>query len=350
MIKLSKVLLSILAAVAFLFCCCTGILFQLPIDVPYTLVTGWAYFLVRVIREITVDWAGTFTAVVAVAGLAFGLHLFLRWLFNQVQQTGQATDQSRPAWQLRWTVALLSVVVLMFVAGIAAVGVTHQTTWLATSPEPILAVSGKPAEAQTRNNLQQQGLAVRTHYDVFKVLPAGGTFDKYGRGLHGWQAPLLPYLEEGALFKRIKLDVPWHDDANKPAFQVVVYAFHHPSEEERDAAGFALSQYASNVRVMGGGRPLDLKKDFPHGTSNTLLLGEAAGNYRPWGHHANWRDPALGINTTLDGFGNNERKVAHFVLVDGSIRTLSNRTSPNVLMALSTPAGGEKLPDNWDEN
>jgi hypothetical protein len=152
------------------------------------------------------------------------------------------------------------------------------------------------------------------------------------------------------LFKRINLDLPWHDDANKSAFQVVLDVFLYASEKERNSAGFALSQYASNVRVLGGGRALDLKKDFPDGTSNKLLLGEAAGNYRPWGDHANWRDPALGINTTQEGFGNNDRKVAQFVMVDGSVRTLSNNTSPEVLKALSTPAGGEKLPDNWDDN
>jgi hypothetical protein len=27
-----------------------------------------------------------------------------------------------------------------------------------------------------------------------------------------------------------------------------------------------------------------------------------------------------------------------------------DRTSRDVLKALSTPAGGEKLPDNWDDN
>jgi prepilin-type processing-associated H-X9-DG protein len=81
-----------------------------------------------------------------------------------------------------------------------------------------------------------------------------------------------------------------------------------------------------------------------------MLIGEVGGNYRPWGHHANWRDPALGINSTPEGFGNTNRKMANFVMVDGSVRTLSNSTSLDLLKALSTPAGGEKLPDNWDNN
>jgi hypothetical protein len=111
-----------------------------------------------------------------------------------------------------------------------------------------------------------------------------------------------------------------------------------------------LSHYAANVYVMGGGRPLDLRHDFPGGTSSTILAGEAARNYRPWGHHANWRDPGLGINTTPEGFGNpSPQGFACFAMADGSVRIFSSKTSRELLKALATPAGGEKLPDDWGD-
>lgn len=328
---------------------CSGLLWPLE-EIGLRFIVGWVAFLIRVIPQMTVDWGGTFTAILSLAGLGGGLHLFLRWLWAKVQLNKPPHALPPRNWKIRWTAAILGTVVLTFAAGIAAVGVTHQTAWLVSSPEPWR--SDRSAFAtQSKNNLKQQCLAAMDYYDTHKRLPAGGTYDKFGRGLHAWQTDLLPFIEQGALHKQIRLELPWHDPANAPYFHQIIPEYLNPYVESAnyDAAGFALSHYAANVRVMGGGKPLDLNRDFPDGTSNTILIGEAAGNYRPWGHHANWRDPALGVNTTLDGFGSwNPRTNTVFVMADGSVRTISPQTSREILKALSTPAGGETLPANWD--
>ena len=345
-------------AAGIVFGCCScvfGPVFLL--EAIATLATGWVSFLARVVFEMEVDWGGTSTAVVALAGLIVGMHLFLRWLFGEVQKMRQSGGSR--TWQMRWTAGILGVVMLMFVAGIAAVGMTHQTVWLLSSPDILTYVSIRRQAAQTNslNYVKIQGLSALNYQSVYKQLPAGGTFSNDGRGLHGWQIRILPFIESspflGDLYTHVNFELPWDHPANSNTFRHVIPFFQYSYVDlpQRDGAAFALSHYAGNVRVMGGGRPLNLDKDFPDGSSNTLLLGEAAGNYRCWGHYANWRDPALGINTTPDGFGNpSPRGFACFVMADGSVRTLSNRTSPEVLKALSTPAGGEKLPDNWDDN
>ena len=33
------------------------------------------------------------------------------------------------------------------------------------------------------------------------------------------------------------------------------------------------------------------------------MAGEVAGDFKPWGDPTNWRDPALGINRSPEGFG-----------------------------------------------
>src|SRR5437868_10169833 len=94
----------------------------------FVLLLGWPWYLARVVGQLTINWGGVLTGVVCLVLLGAGLHAFCGWLYGQLQEGH--------VWQKRWTVSLLGAVMLMFVAGIAAVGMTHQTVWLMNSPEP----------------------------------------------------------------------------------------------------------------------------------------------------------------------------------------------------------------------
>jgi prepilin-type N-terminal cleavage/methylation domain-containing protein/prepilin-type processing-associated H-X9-DG protein len=309
---------------------------------------GWALFLYRVLREMRLSTAGVLTALVCLALLAGGLHLFLGWLYGQAGET----EGPRWRWRKRWTATMLAGVVLMFVAGISAVGITHQTVWLFNSPEPLTESRGGirslAARTQSQNNLKQMALATCDYAEAHdKVLPPGSTFDRFGTPLHSWQTLILPYIEQEALFKTIKLDRPWNDPVNADAMRTRVKNYLHPLLDDRPAErGFALSHYAGNVRVLGGnsGQPLDR---FPDGLSNTILVGEAAGNYRPWGHPLNLRDPALGLHRSPNGFGGPAREGTNFAFADGSVRLIRNDIDPKVLKALSTPDGGEVISEDY---
>jgi prepilin-type processing-associated H-X9-DG protein len=147
------------------------------------------------------------------------------------------------------------------------------------------------------------------------------------------------------LYDEIRKDLPWNHPANTAPFQKVIRVYSDPGARPvQDDAGYALSHYAANVRVIGGAVPLARAK-ITDGLANTIVAGEAAGNYKPWGHPTNWRDPALGINHSPDGFGNLYRGGANMAFADGSVRFLKESIDPAVLKALSTPAGGEPLPE-----
>ncbi len=72
-----------------------------------------------------------------------------------------------------------------------------------------------------------------------------------------------------------------------------------------------------------------------------------AGNFKPWGYPANWRDPALGINKSPNSFGAPWRstKGANFTFADGSVRFIKEDIDPATLKSLSTPNGGESIKD-----
>ncbi len=327
----------VFAVGACLFCLCNiGVL---PGTLVFYTAFGWMGFLGRVIPQLTVNWVGVITAIVCVLALAVGLHHFLRWSFRQAQPEQR--------WALRWTLSILGVVVLMFVAGIAAVGVSHQAVWLATSPEP-LGHWGSQAAARTMtmNNLKQTALACFGYHDTYKTFPPGALVDAQGRMQHGWLTLILPFVEADDVYQRINLKVAWDHPENRMALQTQVPTYLSPMVDfDKDADGFALSHFAGNVRVIGGNVPRKIA-DITDGTSNTLLIGQVAGNYKPWGHPLSWRDPARGINKTPDGFGCPAAiKGAHFALADGSVRFISEDVSPEVLKALSTPNGGEPIPD-----
>jgi len=336
-----------LPVLAFGCCGLLGLLSVFPFEVAFTLAFGWAQFLSRVIPQITVDWAGIETALICLVGLGVGLHYFCGWFYGQIG-TNHSNQNSRKHWRLTWTTCLLSVVVLMFVAGVAAIGMVHQTVWLANSPESLIRYSGHiSASARTvsTNNLKQIGFGIHYYEGKFKKLPPGAAFDVNGRALHGWQTLLLPYLEQDNIFKQINRKLPWNDPANQNPFQKIISIYLNPAaNEESSPDGYGLSHYSGNVYVFGTDLPMRLDTSFPDGTSETIMAGEIAANFKPWGYPTNWRDPGLGLGHP-DGFGNpGSKKYAVFLMADASVRSFTEGVNPEVLKALSLPSGRPKLP------
>jgi hypothetical protein len=108
------------------------------------------------------------------------------------------------------------------------------------------------------------------------------------------------------------------------------------------AEGFAATHYAGNQHVLIQNSELTIR-DVTDGTSNTIVAGEVAGGFRAWGDPANVRDPGLGINGNPQGFGSSSPGGCHFLLMDGSVRFVSENIAPGVLKGLATPAGGENI-------
>ena len=70
---------------------------------------------------------------------------------------------------------------MMFVAGLATAGITHQVGWLLTSKEPWLdshgGVYSAARRSQSTNNLKQMGIALYSYAEANETFPPGGTFD-----------------------------------------------------------------------------------------------------------------------------------------------------------------------------
>jgi hypothetical protein len=297
---------------------------------------GWIPFLARVLPRMTVDRGSVVLGCVAVVLFTAGVHAAGRAWWRS------AYPEAKPAWKLRWSLACVGVVFLLFTAGTAVVGITHQLAWLATSPEPfrVPAVDLRPSPS----NLREIGIGLVNYDDSIDGYPPGKGFRAKGAVPHSWETHILPFM--GISHSEIDFTAPWNDPRNAPYFQTPLWPFLNqalPGTQLLDDEGYGLSHYAANVWVLNPAKRMRAQ-DITDGTVNTLLVGEVNARFQPWGHPVNWRDPARGVNRSPYGFGGAPGAGgAYFVMADASVRFVSDRVSPEVLRALGTPAGGEDV-------
>ncbi|CAN5477529.1 hypothetical protein BH11PLA2_BH11PLA2_17180 [soil metagenome] len=304
----------------------------LTVDGALMIVYGWVPFLARVIPQVTVDLPSAIVGVTAFTLFLAGVHLTGRRIRPQT-------------WKLRWTVAAVLGVVILFASGISFVGMIHQVAWLSTSEEPIVQQTVVRRQYPV-NSLRQMGWAIQTVSDFDNALPSGGTYSPSGLPLHSWETQMLPFMTYSTY--GIDMTRPWNDSLNQKYFKCVLPDFINADfrvAKIEDAEGYGLSHYAANQRVMGANSRMSLA-DITDGTGNTILVGEVNANFQPWGHPVNFRDPANGLNRSPHGFGGppGTGRVM-FLMADGTVKTLSDRIDPKVLKALSTPNSRDNVPE-----
>ena len=132
------------------------------------------------------------------------------------------------------------------------------------------------ARAQCQNNLKQIGLACHSYHDTFTAFPPG-VDDKHFSAA----AKLLPYIEQGNLYKAIDFKKPADDKANETARQAIIKTYLSPLDPLPGGPGASnyLFNAGSKYPLKGndGLFYLDSKvklADITDGTSNTLLTGE----------------------------------------------------------------------------
>lgn len=304
----------------------------LPIlETVTTLAFGWFSFLARVIPRQHVNANGMLTAATCVMLLLVGLHSFLRW-FTRAWNVGQPDARH---WRFRWTAIALGLTLLMFVAGTAFVGMVHQSIWLATSPEPHTYMAPDvPSYGDTSDTMKQIGLGLMSYEGTFRVIPPGDDPQHSGGVQHSWQTLILPYIVYS--YRGYHFDQPWNAAANKDfcSRPVEDYLIRGVPGDFRNADGYAVSHYAGSSPFFLAARDKRLRlKDV---RAETLVMGEAAGNFRPWADPANLRNPA-DLCRSPSSFGNTSGSGAYFLQADGRVRYFSSNTDPQVLQGLSKP-------------
>jgi prepilin-type processing-associated H-X9-DG protein len=195
-------------------------------------------------------------------------------------------------------------------------------------------------------HLKQIVLALHTHHDAFNAFPPLYTVDEKGKPLHSWRVLILPFIEQNALYEKIRLDEPWDSEHNKQFHNVVVPVYACPKNKTEGTKNCHYSVIAGGIFTRAkkaGDHTGSGFGDIQDGTSNTIALVEVKEGFC-------WMDPSadvtleelvMGINVEGGWVGGKHSGGINVAMFDGSVHFLPNETPRGTLHGLATPNGGE---------
>jgi prepilin-type N-terminal cleavage/methylation domain-containing protein/prepilin-type processing-associated H-X9-DG protein len=250
------------------------------------------------------------------------------------------------------------------------------------------------------NNLLQLGIALGNYASAHQVLPPGVVNDKgpihnLPPGYHhGWAVQILPFIEQGTVYRRFDLRCSVYGLANETARSSRILTFHCPSDfSPRGETNYAGCHHDVEAPIDADNRGvLYLNShvrfdEITDGPAYTILLGEIlSGTSLGWasgtrstlrntGSRLNQRDPAV-VNPRVppfttpnypteasrieamealfeDGFlpidfvggfsSRHSGSGANFLFCDGSVRFLKQSISERVYRLLGNRADGEVI-------
>jgi len=258
-----------------------------------------------------------------------------------------------------------------------------------------------------QGNLKQIGLAALNYHDTAKAFPPGYTssFDSNGNDLGpgwGWNAYLLPFMEEQSLFNKINFSLPIEAPVHATVRSAYLKLLLCPSVNAPKSfpvgpkatmgaltstiCELPSSSYTGNFGVSEPGvdgegifcrnSKISLT-DITDGTSNTLFAGERSSKYSettwigsvtgskfstPTGSplafelnepsnfvlsHVGEMINGAASPVEINNFSSNHSGVVNYLFADGHVKSLSSSVNYNKLKALATRAGGEALSGDY---
>jgi RNA polymerase sigma factor (sigma-70 family) len=230
------------------------------------------------------------------------------------------------------------------------------------------------ARKQSIRNLEQIALAMHNYLDTFGSFPPPAIYSKEGKPLLSWRVALLPYLDQGTLYRQFHLDEPWDSPHNKKLLAKRPKVYHIPGSEDRTSTyyqvfvgedtiferrrrageGGGLSGAAGSAATprtggAGGGGPAAgavaggpagiRLADIPDGTSNTILVIEA-GWPVPW---TKPEDLAYAATGRIPPLGGAFPDAIYTAFADGKVYALKRKYDEQTLRLAITRNDGQNF-------
>jgi Protein of unknown function (DUF1559) len=191
------------------------------------------------------------------------------------------------------------------------------------------------------------GRAMHLHHDSTRAFPLPASQDKEGKALLSWRVHLLPYLQLEKLYVEFKLDEPWDSVHNKKLIARIPTVYKHPFGVGVAEGKTPFLVPIGQSTMFPGGKGMRMPQDVPDGTSNTVLVFQAADdNMVIWTKPEDWQfDPKQPHRGLVD----KNRPSFQAVFADAAVHVLKNSISDETLRAVITRNGGEVVGKDLDD-
>jgi hypothetical protein len=132
------------------------------------------------------------------------------------------------------------------------------------------------------NHLKMLGLAMHNYLDTHGTFPARAgyglkeaKFVKDKKPLLSWRVFMLPFVDQDDLYKQFHLDEPWDSEHNKKLIAKIPAVYQSNDKLSAEGKTRIVAPIGKDMAFEPGGVGLKIN-DFVDGTSNTIMLVEAA--------------------------------------------------------------------------
>jgi prepilin-type processing-associated H-X9-DG protein len=219
------------------------------------------------------------------------------------------------------------------------------------------------------SNLSQIGFALHGYHQFYGCFPPAYIADKNGKPMHSWRVLLLPWLDSAAMYRQYRFDEPWDGPNNRKLGGSRPDCYHCP----KDSVGpYCMANY---VAVVGAGTAWPGSastklSEFSDGAEQTIMVVEMENSGIPWMEPRDLDFSKMPLKINAKGgqgissqhardaelrFADGRLRFvkracgANVLFADGHVAFLADSISPEVLRALLTIHGGERLEESSDD-
>ena len=201
----------------------------------------------------------------------------------------------------------------------------------------VMAARDGALNAATQNNLKQISNAVHNHEADNNTYPAAASGEAPNQ--MSWRIQLALYMEGADIAEQYQKDQPWDSAANLELVPMIPHTLQDPGGPSPPSGNTNyLALVGEDTAFPPGGRQSSTSQ-MRDGASNTILFVEVDDEFAVL-----WTQPQdldFDPESPMTGLGNKRRGYFNAAFADGHVQTISSDIDPEVLRAMSTPAGGE---------
>lgn len=205
---------------------------------------------------------------------------------------------------------------------------------------PAVQAAREAARRMTASNeLKHIGLAMHNHHSAYKSLPDRAIRDADGKPLLSWRVKILPFIEQGALYREFHLDEPWDSEHNIKLLPRMPSTYVDPSVPLEP--GHTVFQVPVGEKVLFHDTGTPRFREVLDGLSNTIMVVECNREKAvPW---TKPEDVTINLSSPMTQMGNTHANGFHVLMSDGAVKFIANSIDQDLFRALLTTTGREPI-------